>query len=183
MPAMAGHRAMRVGRARVLTIYYLAVLVAACIGVLLVARPAHAATFTVTSTTASGAGSLDQAITNANNNNNAPTIDTIKFNIPGTDTGCNATSGVCTIKPTSALPGITDPVIIDGYSQPGASPATDTNDADLLIELSGADAPTNTSGLRIEAAKNTVKGRVVNNWEMASSWAPMPRATQCGATS
>ena len=41
------------------------------------------------------------------------TPDTIDFNIPG--------SGVQTIAPTSALPAITAPVTIDGYSQPGAS--------------------------------------------------------------
>jgi uncharacterized protein (UPF0333 family) len=162
------HEAMWVGRARVLSFCLLALLVVAAIGVL-GARPAHAATFTVNSTTASGAGSLDQAITNANNNNNAPTIDTIKFNIPGTDTGCNATSGVCTINPSSALPEITDPVIVDGYSQPGASPNTLAvgNDAVLKIELSGASIPVGTfaNGLEIEADKCTVKGLVISDWE------------------
>jgi len=148
-------------------------MVAILLELLLAVNPAHAATFTVTNTTASGDGSLDQAITNANNNNNAPTIDTIKFNIPSAD--CDATSGVCTISPSSALPDITAPVIIDGYSQGKATPdpANDAkpntlavgNDAVLKIELSGADAPTNTSGLKIEAAKSTVKGLLINNWE------------------
>ena len=40
--------------------------------------------------------------------------DTIAFNIPG--------SGVHTITPSSPLPTITDPVVINGYSQPGATP-------------------------------------------------------------
>src|SRR5215217_787477 len=161
------------GRANKVLAFCVVAMVAILLELLLAVNPAHAATFTVTNTTASGDGSLDQAITNANNNNNAPTIDTIKFNIPDTDTGCNA--GVCTISPSSALPDITAPVIIDGYSQGKATPdpANDAkpntlavgNDAVLKIELSGADAPTNTSGLKIEAAKSTVKGLLINNWE------------------
>lgn len=44
--------------------------------------------------------------------------DTIGFDIPG----CG---GVCTIRPTSALPALTSSgTTIDGYTQPGASPAT-----------------------------------------------------------
>jgi hypothetical protein len=39
--------------------------------------------------------------------------DTINFNIAGT--------GVHTIAPSVALPTITDPVIIDGYTQPGSA--------------------------------------------------------------
>jgi hypothetical protein len=45
-----------------------------------------------------------------------PGLDTINFNIPG--------SGVKTIAPASPLPTITDAVVIDGYSQPGASANT-----------------------------------------------------------
>ena len=70
-------------------------------------------TFTVTNTNDSGLGSLRQAILDANAN---PGLDTIQFAIPG--------SGVQTITPSSPLDGITDPVFIDGYSQPGASANT-----------------------------------------------------------
>ena len=85
----------------------------------------------VTNTGDSGPGSLRQAITDANTN---PGLDTICFNIPG--------AGVQTIAPLSALPPISDPVIIDGYSQPGASPNTLAvgGDATLLIELNGITA-------------------------------------------
>jgi len=79
----------------------------------LVARLAGAATFTVTSTGDSGAGSLRQAITDANN---AAGADTIAFNITG--------SGVHTIAISSALPTITGATTIDGYTQSGASPNT-----------------------------------------------------------
>ena len=67
-----------------------------------------AATLIVTNTSASGPGSLQQAILDANATNG---LDTIIFQIPGT--------GVHTITPTSALPAITDPVVIDGTTQPG----------------------------------------------------------------
>jgi len=94
--------------------------------------------FTVTNTADAGAGSLRQAILDANENTGA---DTIAFNIPGSDSGCNAVTHVCTIKPTAAnaatWPRVTSPVTIDGYSQPGAqvnSLAVGDNAA-LLVEL------------------------------------------------
>ncbi|MCA9970813.1 MAG: right-handed parallel beta-helix repeat-containing protein, partial [Anaerolineales bacterium] len=60
---------------------------------------------------------------------------TIRFSIPA--------AGVQTIQPASALPTITDPVVVDGYSQPGAAPNTQPSgsDAVLLIQLSGAGVP------------------------------------------
>jgi len=95
---------------------------------MLVVKPAHASTtFTVINTNDTGAGSLRQAITDANNTSGA---DVINFNIAGT--------GVHTIAPESALPQITEAVTIDGYSQPGAKPNTKAvgGDAALKIELS-----------------------------------------------
>ena len=77
------------------------------------AAPAAAATFTVTNTFDSGPGSLRQAILDANGN---PGNDDIAFAIPGT--------GVHTIALASGLPAITQPVTIDGYSQPGSSANT-----------------------------------------------------------
>src|SRR5262249_39505577 len=69
------------------------------------------ATFVVTNTDDSGDGSLRDVMARANA---APGADTIAFNIPG--------DGVHTIKPASALPAVTDPVTIDGYTQPGSRP-------------------------------------------------------------
>src|SRR5215210_317509 len=80
---------------------------------LLVARTAHAAEFIVTNTNDSGAGSLRQMILDTNAN---PGADTIKFNLPG--------NGPHTVAPNSPLPDITDVVVIDGYTQNGASPNT-----------------------------------------------------------
>src|SRR4030095_8251296 len=76
-------------------------------------------TFTVTNTSDSGSGSLRQAILDANANAGSDMID---FNIPG--------AGVHTIMPASALPTITDPVTIDGTTQPGFAGSP-------IIELSG----------------------------------------------
>jgi titin len=65
-------------------------------------------TYTVTNINNAGAGSLRQAILNANAHAG---LDTIAFNIPG--------SGTHIIYPTSSLPTITDRVIIAGDTQPG----------------------------------------------------------------
>src|SRR5262245_27768694 len=75
------------------------------------------ATFTVVNTNDTGAGSLRQAILDANAQANVGGPDRVEFNIPG--------SGVHTITPLSALPDITDPGTIDGYTQPGAVMNTD----------------------------------------------------------
>jgi hypothetical protein len=95
-------------------------------------------TFMVTNTNDAGPGSLRQAIMDSNANMDVNTID---FNIPG--------FGVQTIAALSGLPAITQPVSIDGYSQPGSSPNTAPPGSGfnsvLLIEIIGSsievDAP------------------------------------------
>ena len=89
---------------------------------------------TVTTTNDSGAGSLRQAILNANADTSTNAV-SIRFNIPG--------AGVRTLAPFAALPALTRPVTLDGYTQPGASANTRAtgSDAVLLIELSGTNAP------------------------------------------
>jgi hypothetical protein len=120
------------------------------------ALPVGAATFTVVNTNDSGAGSLRQAILDANAN---PGLDTIAFDIPN--------PGVHTITPLSNLDAITSPVILDGYSQPGASPntaAVGTN-AVLLIELDGTAVVGGfATGLNVSAGGSTIQGLVVNRW-------------------
>src|SRR3954454_8226513 len=74
---------------------------------------AAADTYTVSNTLDAGPGSFRQAILDANARAGS---DTISFNISG--------SGVHTIAPTTELPAITSPVIIDGYTQPGSSTNT-----------------------------------------------------------
>ena len=115
---------------------------------------AQASTFVVTNTNSSGAGSLGQAILDANAN---PGPDAIAFNIPG--------SGVKTISPSSPLPTISDPVTIDGYTQPGANANTLAlgSNAVLLIELSGASA-NSAAGLTISAGNTTIRGLAINRF-------------------
>ena len=108
------------------------------------------ASFSVANTDDSGAGSLRQAILDANNNAGPQTI---SFNIPG--------SGVHTIAPLSALPQVTDSVIIDGYTQPGTSVNTlaQGDEAVLLVELNGGNS---VHGLDIHADNCTVRGLIIN---------------------
>ena len=117
-------------------------------------------TFTVTNTDDSGNGSLRKAITDANAHANidADTPDLIAFDIPG--------GGVCTIAPTSALPAITDPVVIDGYTQSGASANTLNvgDNAVFMIELNGANVGGTAIGLDLDAGKSTIRGLVVNRF-------------------
>ncbi len=87
------------------------------------------ATYIVDNTDDSGAGSLRQAILDANAQ---PGLDSIHFAIA---------SGPQTIAPLSPMPTITDPVDINATTQPGYI-------AEPLIELSGTSAGL-TSGIRI----------------------------------
>ncbi len=103
---------------------------------LLLASGVHAApaTFVVTNTNDSGAGSLRQAIEDANGNGNPSDMDVIEFNIAG--------SGVHRITPDSELPAVSEMVTIDGYSQPGASPNTAVSplpfNAVIRVEVDGS---------------------------------------------
>jgi hypothetical protein len=118
-------------------------------------------TFTVTNTLDDGStGSLRWAITQANATANVGGPDTIAFNIPGT--------GVQTISPTSQLPDITDPVIIDGYTQPGSSANTNGpglgDNAVLQIELNGSQAGSASCGLHVIAGGSTIRGLAINRF-------------------
>src|SRR6185295_12404892 len=75
-------------------------------------------------------------------------LQAIAFNISG--------SGVQTINLLSALPAITDPVIIDATTQSSFSGAP-------LIELNGSSAGA-TSGLIINAGNCTVRGLIINRF-------------------
>lgn len=117
---------------------------------------ATAATFTVTSTLDAGAGSLRQAILDANA---AAGADTIAFAIPG--------AGPHRIAVASSLPGITGPVTIDGYTQPGAAANTlvaGTN-AQIRIEIYGpGDFSASGLTLLVGAVDSTIRGLSVNRF-------------------
>lgn len=102
----------------------------------------------VGNTADSGAGSLRQAIITSNSQ---PGADIINFNIPG--------AGVHTITlgPT-AFPLITDPVFINGASQPGYTSTP-------LIEINGINTPPNVSrGLDITAGHSRVRALAINRF-------------------
>lgn len=110
----------------------------------------RADTFTVTSTTSLGPGSLYEAILSANAH---PGLDTIAFNLPG--------SGVRTINAgDNGLPEITDPVIIDGYTQPGAKANTLElgDNAVILVRIDGSYTSTPHNGFVISAGNCVVRG-------------------------
>src|SRR4029077_11891343 len=119
---------------------------------------------------------LRQAV-NASNANPPPigTTNLIAFNIPSSDPGCDPTTHVCTIALTDCLGrsgnfcfGLSEPVVIDGYTQPGASTNTSTigENAHILIKIIGDPAgdrviqfcsPTG-CGLPGDSSGSTVKG-------------------------
>jgi RHS repeat-associated protein len=115
--------------------------------------PAYSATFTVTNRVDSGAGSLRQAILNANA---TPGPHTIVFSISG--------SGAQTIKLSSALPAITNPILIDATTQPNYAGTP-------LIVLDGGGSLG--SGLVLAGGQSTVRGlRIIHCGYYSSSSTP-----------
>jgi CSLREA domain-containing protein len=130
----------------------------------------RAATFTVNSTgdaadantadnicetAAIGECTLRAAIEQANVTAGA---DQINFNIAG--------AGVKTISPAAPLPDIFEAVTIDGYMQTGSSANTlvATDNAVILIELSGVNAGLGANGLRIASNGSTLSGLAINRF-------------------
>ncbi len=90
---------------------------------------------------------------------------TIDFNIPTTDAGYNASSGVWTITVNSSLPTITtNAATINGYSQPGSFENTlaQGDNAKLAIALNGTTAGSN--GLTIDQQGSQVLGLDIENF-------------------
>jgi len=106
---------------------------------------AEAAEFIVTNTGDSGAGSLRQAILDANA---TPGKDLISFNIAGANPQ--------TITPVSALPAITDPVFIDGTTQPGYAGTP-------VVGLVGTSAST-ANGLALQTSNSEVRALFINRF-------------------
>ena len=97
----------------------------------------------VTNTLDAGPGSLRQAILDANAHPNVPGLpDKIIFAIPG--------AGTQNIALASALPVITDPVSIDGATQPGTG-------ATPLVAIDGSALVGAIDGLRIDASGSVVR--------------------------
>src|SRR5262249_44287552 len=107
-------------------------------------------------------GSLRDAI----NQVNAGLYDTIEFDIPGT--------GPFTIQPVCDLPSITQPVLIDGYSQmdasPNSMPIDQPNNAQIEIEIRGPGAglelagPLNGLVLDVGSDGSTIRGLCIDDF-------------------
>jgi hypothetical protein len=104
-------------------------------------------TFLVTTTNDFGAGSLRQAILDANA---TPGSNEIDFAI--------GNGGAQTIRPNIALPEVTNTLVIDGTTEPGFAGSP-------LIDLDGANViPQGASGLVVRADNSTVKGLAITGW-------------------
>jgi hypothetical protein len=107
-------------------------------------------TLTVTNTNDSGPGSLRAALTAAAASN-SPGADTILFKVPGT--------GPFVISPSSPLPAVARPTIINGYSQAGShtnSLSTGDN-AVIQIQIDGSSSG-GANGLVLTGGGSTVEG-------------------------
>jgi hypothetical protein len=137
------------------------VLALAMLASLAAAGAVRAATITVTNsgdaagTTCGASCSLRQAIGAANL---TATADTIEFNIPS--------AGPHIIAPASALPVISQPLTIDGYTQPGAlaNTLTEGDNAVILIGLNGAGAGANADGIAVCANNVVIRGLSIDRF-------------------
>ena len=144
--------------------------------------PPPAMTFTVTSTadtggSTCGAGCTLRQAVNASNANPPPmgATNLIQFNILSNDPGCDSTTHVCTIALTDCLGrsgnfcfGLSQPVILDGYTQPGASANTLAIGDNAQIKIKVIGEPAGTTVIRIcsptqcglpgDSSGSTVKG-------------------------
>ena len=122
---------------------------------------------TIVNTNTADQGSLRQFIRNANRLTDDATLDqagrtpgreTSIFMIPTTDTGYSAAPLAYTIRPTAVLDDITDPVILDGTTQPGFSGSP-------IIEIDGTSvAVGDENGLTLQAGNSVVRGFVINRF-------------------
>lgn len=144
------------------------------------ARAQAATTLTVTTTAdltapcQPTAFSLRCALVQANADGSG---DTISFHIPSSDPGCSGTSAVCTIRPGAALPTVTaSDTVVDGYSQPGASPNTQPlsagDNAVITIHLDGSRAGIGVNGLVLAGARDTVRGLSITGFQVCNAPAP-----------
>lgn len=131
-------------------------------GLVALTSAAQAAVLTVINVNDSGAGSLRQAMIEANA---TLATDDIRFDIPG--------SGPHAIRINSTLPTITQPLTIDGYTQPGASPNTIAADAGglnsvIAIEIVPPTPPTTGRAISLSGpALVTLRGLAIHGFSDA----------------
>ncbi|MCA9443050.1 MAG: Calx-beta domain-containing protein, partial [Candidatus Omnitrophica bacterium] len=121
----------------------------------------------VTNTADDGTGSLRQAIQDSNSSFGE--VDTIEFNISG--------DGPHSIQPMSALPTLTDPVVIDGFTQGAATPQTSDDavpnsnppdkpiNAVLKIEIDGSLAGAGATCFYVTGGGTVIRGLAINRFQ------------------
>lgn len=116
--------------------------------------------FGVTTTADDQPGSLRHAIELANAHAG---LDMVAFCLTG--------SGTQTIRPSSPLPTITDPIFIDGLTFTTATVNSNElklgSNASLIIELDGSDAGPDAHGLHITGGDSFIQGLVINRFQGA----------------
>lgn len=124
------------------------------------------ATYTVNSTADPGDGvcdaaecTLHEAMTQANLH---PGPDAIAFDIPG------APGVLRTIALAGPLPAIADPLVLDGFTQPGATPNTNATGGLNAVPLIAIDGNGQTFGLGVGIGPTTIRGLVVRNFTFAA---------------
>lgn len=106
--------------------------------------------------------------------NLSPGADTIEFDIPMSDPGCDAVTGICRIVVNGGSAfSISQPLIIDGYSQPGAQPNTvpapGANNAQLKIEIT-PDPPICPSCIHFQTSNTSFEVRGLALFHGQGSW-------------
>ncbi len=129
--------------------YYLATL-------LLSAGFGRATVHEVSNNNDSGGGSFRQAILDANADSDAAR--SITFALP---------AGQLQIQPLSPLPAITQPVVIDGWSQPGFLDKP-------LVQLDGTFAGDFANGLHIQTCECTVQGLIITGFHLSGIYIESP---------
>jgi parallel beta-helix repeat protein len=123
----------------------------------LVLQPAQATTFPVNNTNDSGAGSLRQAIIDANNNTGP---DNIAFNIPVTDPGYSILSDAWVIQPNTLLPSLSGGgTNVDGYTQ--TINQGDTNIFGPEVQIDGSNLGVTDWLFSVESNDNSIKGLAI----------------------
>ena len=127
--------------------------------------------------------SLRCAITQANADGPGDTID---FHIPASAPGCAGTPAVCTIQPRRALPALrASSTVIDGGSQPGATPDTVPigrgDNAVITVRLDGTLAGKGADGIDVTGAYDTVRGLSITGFAVCFDCGPSPGQQTGGA--
>ena len=114
------------------------------------AGASHGATLIVTNAADQGSGTLREALTTANL---IPGPDAILFNLPGEE--------LHTITLLSALPAITDPLLLDGASQPGY-------DRHPRVELDGLQIqPPLAEGIELRTTNASIRGLTITGFSLS----------------